>query len=152
MKNMKNIEREKVDLKMWAAVGLSRRSATPNLPAHPIPLPSVLKPLHFLLAPPSLVLVGLWSDPVTNSMIGCVSSVSREGARSVPPRRLTGMKRVTASSPPVCSLLCFSPFSSFGHNFRSSPSCSHGLRRSDETEELVGDLSPSLSDNNHGFL
>ncbi|CAF1972434.1 unnamed protein product, partial [Brassica napus] len=46
------------------------------------------------------------------------------------------MKRVTASSPPVCSLLCFSPISSFGRNFRASPSCSHGLRRSDETEEL----------------
>ncbi|CAN6840755.1 unnamed protein product [Brassica oleracea] len=35
------------------------------------------------------------------------------------------MKRVTASSPPVCSLLCFSPISSFGRNFRASPSCSH---------------------------
>ncbi|WZZ72025.1 hypothetical protein YC2023_083395 [Brassica napus] len=63
-------------------VGLSRRSATPNLPARPIPLPVVLKPPHFLLAPPSLVLVGLCLDPVTNSMIGCVSSVSGERARS----------------------------------------------------------------------
>ncbi|CAF1972414.1 unnamed protein product [Brassica napus] len=44
-------------------VGLSRRSATPNLPARPIPLPVVLKPPHFLLAPPSLVLVGLCLDP-----------------------------------------------------------------------------------------
>ncbi|CAN6838347.1 unnamed protein product [Brassica oleracea] len=47
------------------------------------------------------------------------------------------MKRVTASSPPVCSFLCFSPVSSFGRNVRASPSCSHGLRRSDETEELL---------------
>ncbi|CAN7006813.1 unnamed protein product, partial [Brassica oleracea var. botrytis] len=46
------------------------------------------------------------------------------------------MKRVTASSPPICGLLCFSPVSSFGRNFRASPSCPHGLRRSDETEEL----------------
>ncbi|CAF1896015.1 BnaC02g44610D [Brassica napus] len=36
------------------------------------------------------------------------------------------MKRVTASSPLVCSLLCFFPVSSFGRNFRASPSCSHG--------------------------
>ncbi|KAG5413778.1 hypothetical protein IGI04_001345, partial [Brassica rapa subsp. trilocularis] len=129
----------------WPAVGLSRRSANPNLPAHPIPLPAVLKPTHFLLAPPSLVLLGLWPDPVTNLMIGGDSG-------SVLPRRLTGMKRVTASSPPFCNLLCFSPVSFFGRNFRASPSCSHGLRRSDETEELVGDLSLSSSDNNHGFL
>nr|VDD05548.1 unnamed protein product [Brassica rapa] len=47
------------------------------------------------------------------------------------------MKRVTASSPPFCNLLCFSPVSFFGCNFRASPSCSHGLRRSDETEELL---------------
>ncbi|CAF1723091.1 BnaC09g13740D [Brassica napus] len=62
------------------------------------------------------------------------------------------MKRITASSPTVRSLLCVSSVFSFGHNFRASPSCSHGLRRSDETEELVGDLNLSSSNNNHGFL
>ncbi|KAF3535367.1 hypothetical protein F2Q69_00019625 [Brassica cretica] len=135
---------------VWPAVGLSRRSATPNLPAHPIPLPAVLKPPHFLLPPPSLVLVGLWPDPVTNSMIGCGLTSGDSG--SVPPLRLTGLKRVTASSPPVCSLLYFSHVSSFGRNFRASPSCSYGLRRSDKTEELIGDLSLTSSDNNHGFF
>ncbi|KAF3563811.1 hypothetical protein DY000_02012685 [Brassica cretica] len=62
------------------------------------------------------------------------------------------MKRITASSPTVRSLLCVSSVFSFGHNFRASPSCSHGLRRSDETEELVGDLNLSSSNNDHGFL
>ncbi|KAF3563813.1 hypothetical protein DY000_02012687 [Brassica cretica] len=70
----------------------------------------------------------------------CIQCLWREGevVTVFPPRRLTGMKRVTASSPPVCSFLCFSPVSSFGRNVRASPSCSHGLRRSNVTEELVG--------------
>ncbi|KAJ4876624.1 hypothetical protein Rs2_41642 [Raphanus sativus] len=46
-------------------------------------------------------------------------------------------------------LLCFPLVSSFGRQFRASPSCSHVLRRNGELEELVGDLSLSSSVNNH---
>ncbi|KAH0881218.1 hypothetical protein HID58_019835, partial [Brassica napus] len=99
----------------------SRRSTTPNRPADPIPLPIMLRAFHFLLAPPSLVLAGLWPDPLTKLMTGC---------------RLTGLKRVAASSLPVFSLLC-SPLSPASvATLRASPSCSHGPRRSDETEDL----------------
>ncbi|KAG5415235.1 hypothetical protein IGI04_002802, partial [Brassica rapa subsp. trilocularis] len=127
----------------------SRRSTTPNRPADLIHLPVMLRAFHFLLAPPSLVLAGLWPDPVTKLMTGCVSSVSGERARlwqsglscagsgSVPAQRLTGLKRVAASSLPVFSLLC-SPLSPASvATLRASPSCSHGPRRSDETEDLA---------------
>ncbi|KAG5378576.1 hypothetical protein IGI04_026418 [Brassica rapa subsp. trilocularis] len=78
--------------------------------------------------------------------------LSCAGSGSVPAQRLTGLKRVAASSLPVFSLLC-SPLSPASvATLRASPSCSHGPRRSDETEDLVGNLSLSSSDNNHGFL
>ncbi|WZZ67416.1 hypothetical protein YC2023_078786 [Brassica napus] len=59
----------------------SRWSATPNLPADRIPFPVILRASHFFLALPPLVLAGLWPDPVTKLMTGCVPSGCGERAR-----------------------------------------------------------------------
>ncbi|KAF3499879.1 hypothetical protein F2Q69_00040231 [Brassica cretica] len=49
-------------------------------------------------------------------------------------------------------LLCFPLSPPSAASFRASPSCSNGLIRNNESEELVGDLSFISSSNSHGFL
>ncbi|WZZ32659.1 hypothetical protein YC2023_016060 [Brassica napus] len=82
-----------------------------------------------------------------------IKSLSSAGSGSDPTQRLAGMKRVAVSSP-LASLPPPMLFrvSSSATNIRASLSCSHGPRRNDGTEDLIGDLSFSSSDTSHGFL
>ena len=89
-----------------------------------------------------MVIICLLAGGAVDLGLSCI------GSGSDPPRRLAGMKRVAVSSH-----LASAPLPSLSPPSAATLELPYfvPMRRKDESEELVGDLSRISSDNNHGF-